>query len=440
MEKRDLKALSIKGWQFLFTRIRSRRLVRDSGLLVLANIIVVILGLVRIPLVTRIFTKDEVGMIAVVGSLLPFMHLLSLSGLDSANYHYVARGFSSAFKITISKRLKLSILSGLGLLIGAVYWYWKGETTLTWLFIVTAVTYPFTYGLTSASGTLGAKEDFIRLFGFRVGTAISKYAGFVIIWLLQGMIISVVTFYSANILALLLLQVGFTIFLLSKLGSNPSQNFHLKDQQEMVQYGGHLTVIAGFTILQSRVDALLIGWLLPLSVKADFSIAQIVYTQVKGLWMIYRGIRYPRLVRFPVDRRRKRIAFEMVFVVVVFFLISLTLGMILWLFIPIILPKSYISSIVFICWLLLAFVAGIPGFFVELYFQTCQDQQGQYILRGTSAIVGVFLPLLSFFIWQVNGIMIGRFLANLLFSILGVVLFISNNPSRKILADGNGKL
>ncbi|RLC60623.1 MAG: hypothetical protein DRI80_10645, partial [Chloroflexota bacterium] len=128
----------------LMRRLRNRRFWRDTGLLMLANVIVMVLGLVRVPVLTHILSKDEVGMIGVVASILPFLQLLSLSGLDGATYHYVAKGYPTALRVNITTRLRWSILSTLGLLLGGVYWLWAGNPILAGLFTIAALTYPVT--------------------------------------------------------------------------------------------------------------------------------------------------------------------------------------------------------------------------------------------------------------------------------------------------------
>ena len=413
-------------WESIRRRLTNRRFWRDSGLLMLANVIVMTLGLVRVPIITRILSKDEVGMIGVVGSILPFLQLLSLSGLDGATYHYVAKGYPAALRINIAKRLRWSILSTLGFLVAGVYWLWAGNPILAGLFTIAALTYPVTSGLTAVAGVMGAREDFGHLFWYRIGEALTRYVGFGGLLLLPALSTQVLWFSLANNVALATLQIGVAAWLINQLRREEAPPMPLEEQQAMVRYGKHLTALNSISTAQTRVDGLLIGWFLPLSVMADYSIAQLVYTQFKRLWTVYYAVRYPPLVRLPLARRRRRMVLEMGVVWAGFILVGLAAGVGLWLLVPIILPQEYGSSLPFISWLLAAFVVSIPGFFAETYFRTRQDERSQYLLRGAAAVSGVVLPSLFIIFWQAYGVVVGRFVAGLTLSILGTLLFLGD--------------
>ena len=413
-------------WQSIQRRLRNRRFWHDSGLLMLANVIVMALGLVRVPVLTRILSKDEVGMIGVVASVLPFLQLLSLSGLDGATYHYVAKGYPAALQVNIATRLRWSILSTLGFLVGGVYWLWAGSPILAGLFTIAALTYPVTTGLTSVAGVLSAREDFSRLFWYRIGEALTRYVGFGVLLLLPVLSTQVLWYSLANKVALAALQVGVAIWLINQARREGTPPMPSEERQEMVRYGKHLTAISSISTAQTRVGALLVGWFLPLSVMADYWIAQLVYTQFKRLWTVYYAVRYPPLVRLPLARRRRRMVLEMAAAWAGFILLGLAAGAGLWVLVPVILPQEYASSLPFISWLLAAFVISIPGFFAETYFRTRQDERSQYLLRGAAAVSGVVLPSLFILFWQAYGVVVGRFVAGLALSVAGVYLFVKD--------------
>lgn len=413
-------------WESIRRRLTNRRFWRDSGLLMLANVIVMTLGLVRVPIITRILSKDEVGMIGVVGSILPFLQLLSLSGLDGATYHYVAKGYPAALRVNIAKRLRWSILSTLGFLVGGVYWLWADNSILAGLFTIAALTYPVTTGLTAVAGVMGAREDFGHLFWYRIGEALTRYVGFGGLLLLPALSTQVLWFSLANNVALAALQVGVATWLVNQLRRGGISQMPPEERREMVRYGKHLTVLNSISTAQTRVDGLLVGWFLPLSVMADYSIAQIVYTLIQRLWKIYNTVRYPPLVRLPLARRRRRMALEMGVVWAGFLLLGLAAGTGLWVLMPVILPQEYGSSLPFISWLLAAFVGGVPGLFAQMYFQTRQDERSLYLLRGAAAVSGVVLPSLFILFWQAYGVVVGRFVSGLVLSVTGILLFIQD--------------
>ena len=298
-------------WQDqLLLRLRNRRFWRASGLLMLANVIVLALGLVRTPAMTWLLPKEQVGMMGVVAAWLPFLQLLSLSGLDGASYHYVAKGQPWAFVINLTYRLRWSLLSTAGFLVGAAYWWWQGAIPLAWMFVIAGVSYPVTVGLSACGGMLGAQENFVGLFWYRLGESLTDFVGFVPVLLSVWLVNQVVTFYGANQVATAIMQILVTFWLINKLRASQYQPLSPENEREMVRYGRHLTVMNGIGVAQTRTDALLVGSFLPLTIMADYSIALLVYEQFKRLWNVYLSVRYPPLVRLTEKRRRRRIVIE----------------------------------------------------------------------------------------------------------------------------------
>lgn len=388
----------------------------------LANVIVTALALIRTPTITWLLPKEEVGMIGVVASWLPFIQLISMPGIDSSSYHYVAKGQPWAFGVNLATRLRWSILSAGAYILGGAYWWFQGETVLAWFFFVAGFSYPVTAGLSACSGTLGARENFVGLFWYRIADSISDFAGFIPIvfsiwWLSQG-----VTFYTSNQIATAILQVSVSLWLLARLTPKSTESIPAEEQQEMIRYGKSLTGVASLGVAQTRMDALLVGLLLPLEVMADYSIALLVYSQFKRLWSIYVSVRYPPLVRLPKPRRLRRIVAESFLCIAAFCIFGVaTYGAIRWL-IPLVLPASYAQSVNYSAWLIIAFVCLIPGAFAEIFFRTEQDERTQYWLRGVSAVAGLIIPLPLIYIWGTQGLLVGRVLTSITFSIFGAVL------------------
>lgn len=406
----------------LQSRLHDRRFWRNSGLLMLANLIVTGLALVRTPLMTWLLPKEQFGMLGVIAAWLPFLQLASLSGLDGATYHYVAKGQPWAFVVTLFYRLRWSLLSSAGFLAGAALWAWQGQATLAWLFAITGLTYPVTTGMTASAGMLGAQEKFRSLFWYRIGESLTDFAGFIPLALSAWWVSQVVTFYAANQLATALMQAGVSFWIAWQLGRLRAPRLPVADERSMLQYGKHLTVMNGIGVVQTRTDALVVGSFLPLSTMADYSIALIVYEQFKRLWVIYGSVRYPPLVRLPAGPRFRRMIKEGVLVWTGFALAGLVLALLARLLIPIFLPPSYAGSFLYIDWLLAAFVVGVPGFLAEMYFRTQQDEKRQYAMRSTAAMVGLILPAALVFRWGAAGVVFGRFLASLTLSLAGVWL------------------
>lgn len=412
----------LKLQKAVLSRLKNRRFWRNSGLLLLANVIVIAFGIIRTPAITWMLPKNEVGMIGVVASWLPFLQLLSLSGLDGASYHYVAKGQPWAFRVNLEHRLRWSLLSSAGYLVGAVLWARSGDGTLAWMFVIAGISYPVTIGLSATSGMLGAQERYKGLFWFRIFESLTDFAGFIPLLLSVWWVSQVVTFYASNQIATTIMLVGLSVLFWLEL-KRYHEPMPLQDQKEMVSYGKHLTVMNGFGVLQTRTDSLIVGALLPLGVMADFSIALLVYEQMRRLWNVYVTVRYPPLVKLPILHRQRRVFLEGAAALLLFLGMAIGISLLSHTFIPIVLPPSYLSSLKYIDWLIFAFVFSVPGFMAEIYFRTQQDERHLYMLRGAAAVIGSVTPAILITTIGVNGIAIGRFLSAGILSAFGLYLF-----------------
>ncbi len=418
---------------FVLTKLQNRRFLRNSGLLMLANMIVTGLALIRTPAMTWLLPKEGVGMIGVVAAWMPFLQLLSMPGMDSASYHYLAKGSNWAFATNLAYRLRWSILSSVGLLVGAGYWWSQGNLPLAWLFLITALTFPVTTGLSAAGGTLSATQNFGGLFWYRLGESLTDFIGFLPLLLSVWWVSQAVTFYAANQITTAVMMVGVSWWLLRRLRIGTSIPT-AEEQRGIVAYGKHQTVISSIGVVQSRVDSLLVSAFFPLTLMADYSIGSIVANQFRSLWAIYVSIRYTPLVQMTVQRRRRRFLLEGTLIWFAFILTAVVVYLAAYWLIPLVLPPTYVSSIPYVGWLSAIMIIGMPGGIVETYFRTQQNEKPQYTMRITGAVTSLLFPALLMAPWGVTGIMVGRLLSNGIFSVLGLWLFARETvaPTKKL--------
>jgi O-antigen/teichoic acid export membrane protein len=401
---------------------------QESTLLILANVIVTGLGLIRTPLITWIIPKDQVGMLGVVASWMPFLQLVSLTGFDTASYHYTSKGKAWAFVVNVSYRLRWSLLSAAGFLAGAFYWTTQQESGLAWLYVVAGLSFPLSSGLSAVAGTIGALELYKSLFWYRIWESLTDFTGFIPLIFSVWWVNKIVTFYGANQLATMVMQVGYSLWMFNLLKKNKANRLTEREKDEMIKYGKNQTGINSISVINNRIDAVLVSIFLPLNTMADYSIALLIYEQLRRLWNIYITIRYPKLVRIPFRKLWQQFVVEGTIVLSGFALIGLVISILgVWL-IPIILPPSYTTSLRYIFLLILAFLAGIPAGISDTYFRTQQDPRPQYFLRLVGVFTGITTSLLLLPKWGAAGVAAGRICASVAQSIVGSILFIQNRP------------
>ena len=407
----------------VFNKLTSGRFLRNSSLLMLANLIVMGLAIIRTPTMTWLLPKEAVGMIGAVSAWIAFVQLLSLPGMDTASYHYLAKRQYWAFGVNLSYRLRWSLLSMLALLLGAGYWYSQGSVNLAWMFVIAGLSFPVTIGLTAAGGVLGGLERFTALFWYRLGESITDFAGFLPLLLLASSTHPAALFYGANQVATAIMMIGVSWWLWRQLrtqGSPPAPG----EVQTMVGYGRHMTAISGLSVGQAQFDSLLVTLFLPLTIVADYLIATVVSNQFKTLWGVYTSVRYPVFMRMTTARRRRQFLYESALICLGFVGAGVVGFWVIAAIIPWLLPPSYAASIPYIGWLIPAFLLMLPGAYAEMYFRTEQDQRRQYIMRIVALVVSVVVSLVLAPRWGIMGIIAGRLAASAAFSLLGIWLFL----------------
>lgn len=415
-------------WDFALTQTRDPLLWKAGFLLILANGIVTLLGVIRTPLITWVIPKEQVGMLGVVASWMPFLQLASLTGLDTASFHYVSKGTPWAFAVNIHYRLRWSLISVVGFLAGAGFWAWQGQISLAWLFIIAGLSYPLTAGLSAVSGTLAAQERYISLFWYRIWESLTDFTGFIPLLLSTWWINQIATFYGVNQLATALMQISYSLWLILPLYRSDSKRPEPHEEREIVGYGKHLTGVNSIAVINNRMDALLVGFFQPLNTMADYSIALLIYEQYRRLWNIYQSVRYPKLVRLPALRIKRHFALEGGFVFAGFCLMGILLVAAAFWLIPILLPTTYFPSLRYIPPLTIAFLSGLPAGMTDTYFRTQEDHKSQYLLKITGVIVGVIFSLLLLPRWGAYGVALARIVTTLAQSSVGIGLFLKSRP------------
>jgi O-antigen/teichoic acid export membrane protein len=405
----------------VFDKLTSGRFLRNSSLLMLANMIVMGLAIIRTPTMTWLLPKEAVGMIGAVSAWIAFVQLLSLPGMDTASYHYLAKRHYWAFGVNLNYRLRWSLLSTVALLLGAWYWYSQGSTNLAWMFVIAGLSFPVTIGLTAAGGVLGGLERFTALFWYRLGESITDFAGFLPLLLLASVTHPAALFYGANQVATALMMISVSWWLWRQLRTQaPAPD----EVRTMVRYGQHMTAISGLSVAQAQFDSLLVTLFLPLTVVADYLIATVVSNQFKTLWGVYTSVRYPVFMRMTTVRRRRQFLYEGALICLGFVGAGVVGFLVIAAIIPWLLPPSYTASIPYIAWLIPAFLLMLPGAYAEMYFRTEQDQRRQYIMRIAALVVNVAASLALAPRWGITGIIAGRLAASGAFSVLGFWLFL----------------
>ena len=380
-----------------------------------------ILGLARNALLTNFLAKENYGALNYLISWLPIVTLLSLPGLNIATAQYIARGHLETIRLGLRRRLLFVLLP----IVTLVAFGWIGIQTrqngvMPSLWFMTALFFPTAQVPVLIGNILGALKRFRHLAGYYVGqSAAFLLATAIGLWLWPGEATTGIVLFQWLLLSLLNAWFGIKLYHLR------SHSIPLSPTQrgEFYRFGTHMTVLSAIGQARARIGALLLGSLVSLSSLADYAVGDLFFGQMKMLWTIYYGVSYPRLITLDTHERWKQVRREAQLATPAFAVLTGAVGIGLSFVIPWLFSDKYVSSLAYVWILLLAFVCSIPGGFFEMYFRVGESEKALYWIRLTSAVVGVLLPPSLLLLWGPLGIPLGRAGANLVYSLVGFILY-----------------
>lgn len=379
------------------------------------------LGLARNVLLTNSLAKEDYGALNYLLSWLPIVTLLGLPGLNVAIAQYAARGHWEAIRLGLRRRLFFALLP----MITLIAFGWIGIQTgqsdvMPFLWLLTALFFPTAQVLTLLGGILGALRRFHRLAIYYVGeSAAFLFAAGIGLGLWPGQAITGIVLFQWLLLSLL------NIWFWAQLRRPRAESIPLSQaqQSQFYRFGTHMTVLNAIGQARSRIGALLLGSLVSFSSLADYAIGDLFFEQMRAVWSIYYGVSYPRLITLSARDRWKQVGREVRLATPAFAALASVVGIGLSFVIPWLFSAKYSSSLAYVWLLLFAFVCSIPGGFFEMYFRVEESEQALYRVSLTSAVAGVLLPPSLLVLWGPLGVPVGRAGSNLVYSLVGFILY-----------------
>ncbi len=405
------------GWHSLI----SRYLVVSSVPLLSAQVITGVLGLTRNVLLTNALAKEDYGGFNYLLSWLPVVSLLGLPGLNAAIAQYAARGHWEVVRLGLRRRLPVALLPMAAL----AAFGWMGRRTgqsdiMPSLWFLTALFFPTAQVLGLVGSILGALKRFRHLAAYYVGQSSAFLLATAMgLWLWPGPATTGIVLFQW-----LLLSVLNGCFW-ARLRRPETEPVPLSPAQrsQFYRFGTHMTALAAIGQAQARIGALLLGSVVSLYSLADYAVGDLFFAQMKGLWTVYQGVSYPRLLNLKAADRWKQVRREAWLATPALAALAAIVGIALSFLVPLLFSDKYTSSLPYIWVLLFAFACSIPGGFFEMYFRSEESEGALYRIRLLSSLVGVLLPPLLLWLWGPLGVPAARAGASLVYSLVGFALF-----------------
>ena len=222
----------------------------------------------------NLISQETYGTYKYILSITGILTVLTLRGMDSAVLQAIARNFEGVLLPALKTKIKWGLLSALGSMLIATYYYINGNNTLAISFLIVAGFLPFMESLGIYNAFLNGK----KLFHLSATYGAITQAGSAIV-----MIISL--FFTKDLFIILfiyfaswtLLRFLFFIITIRKFPPNT------KNDPDVIPYGKHSSIINILDTLVSSIDGLLVFHYLGPVNLAIYSFALAPVSQIRGL-------------------------------------------------------------------------------------------------------------------------------------------------------------
>ncbi|HUY62283.1 MAG TPA: oligosaccharide flippase family protein [Candidatus Paceibacterota bacterium] len=238
-------------WSEKYTKTDMVYLASGGFWTTFAQIVAAAAVLIFAIVVGRFLPKEVYGEYKYVLAAVAILSTFSLSGIGSAVFQSVARGFDGALHEGFWANIRWSALVFLGAFALAAYYLMQGNATLAFGVLIGGCLSPFLTSANLAGAFLGGKRDFARssiYFGI-IETLLSVGALIVTVMLTHDVLALVAVYFLSNTLA--------TLWLYRRVTRTYAPDTS-KTDPGMLTYGKHLSLIGILGGIASNIDQLLV--------------------------------------------------------------------------------------------------------------------------------------------------------------------------------------
>jgi len=379
------KVKQILKWSEKYTRTDMTYLVKGGFWLLLSQALLFSLSFGLLWVFANYLDPEVYGQYRFFTTAVGLLAIASLSGMNTATIRAVARGYSGLIPQILHIRLRWSLLGVLAAFIAAGYYYWRGDMTMSGLFIITALFVPFYQSFTLYNSYLIGRKD---------------YRSFTPITVSQKVIIAM-----ATVTAILLTQNIFWI-LGSFLASTALANIFLyyytiyrwplsnQTDAETIPYGKKLSLMGAIGAAAGQLDKIVLWYLTGPVAVAAYTIASALPKEVAGSFSHIGVLALPKMA----DRSKATLRTSLLHKMLIFFLVSLPITLAYILAAPLIfqLFLSQYLEYVYLSQVASVLISLTPVTLLIQYFQATMHTRALYAMQFflPAVLIGLFFLLI----------------------------------------------
>jgi O-antigen/teichoic acid export membrane protein len=397
-------------------------LARDTIWLIILNILQKTFGLLTTFVLVRALSTTAYGEYNFILTIISLTVVTSLPALGNAILQSVSRGYLGTYKASVKVKF-LSSLIGSAFLLGFTVWFFiKGNSELSYGFMIAAFIFPFAYGFTQWRRFKIGQGNF---------SIVTKTDGISVI-ITSILIVMAVSYVPNNILIPLLIlllvkaifDVVFSIFIYKSIKGDSEV------EKGSIDYGikSSLFSILGTTAL--TIDKIMIFFFLSPASLAIYVAAEKIPELVKTLIKSLAAALAPRFAKHKhytakVDNALTIFSF-ITFIVLVIFAFTLMPSIILLIF-----GEAYVDAIPYgqalMCITAIGNIAPLKGRF----FKSKLDEKSMKEFTVSTSLVRIIASIIFIPLWGLNGAVLSFLIAKLSTNLAVYIIMKKRYPIQK---------
>lgn len=401
-------------WSEKYTKTDMVYLASGSFWSIIAQVITAFLIFGFAILVARYLPKEAYGQYKYIIATVALLSSFSLTGLGTAIFQSVARGYEGELLEGFWLNLRWSALVFLGAFMLAAYYFLQGNSTLAFGVLIGGSLSPFLTSANLSSVFLNAKKDFRRssVYFSIIENIVAIGALAITVLFTKSPLILAIVYFSGNTLATYLIYRR--VVQLYK--PDPT-----KTDPEMLTYGKHLSLMGILNGIAGNIDQILLFHFVGPAQLAIYNFATAIPDQTKGpLKMLDTMVQ----AKF-VNRSNKEISAGMkskmfwlavsstIFIAFYIFLAPYFYGI----FFPNYAEATFYSQLYAISLLSSVFSPA------NSYLSAKKKVREQYITSTTNSLFQITAMFICVFYWGLLGLIIARVLTRVFYGIASYILY-----------------
>ncbi len=345
----------------------------------------------------NLLPKETYGIYKYILSIVGILMIPTLSGMQTAVTQAVAQGFEGSLIPALKTKIRWGLLSGLGSMILAIYYYINNNIDLTFSFLITAIFLPFIDAFNLYGSLLNGRKQFRLSAKYNVITQTLSISGIIgVLFFSDNIFLIIFAYFFLNTL----LRFVFLKISINKLSLNKNRN------PKTIPYGKHLSLMSVISTISGNLDKILLWHFLGASDVAIYAFARAPISQLSAFLKSIITLSFPKLAINSTEAIKKTLPKKMF----KFFIIIAT-GVIIYNILATPFFKTffpqYLDSVKYTrVWSLV--LLFFPQKLIGATLQAKMQKKELYILSITNPIIQIIMLVILLPIYGIYGALIAN--------------------------------